>query len=309
MNNKLGYPSMLAVCAVLVGASLPACAQVCTTTFTDSQGDHDWNTLSNWTLGLRPTATDVVCIQAGKLALIQTSGPDGVCKALIVNRVGSSRGVVNILVNKSLTIFGDAITPVNSIVDGDLVLGDNTRLKLGNDLTIKGSGGRIRGNPYSVNAKIESTDATLRTLTLEGASTTNRGKSLVADLGLVFDVALVNKAFVVANWGNTEINEGGSGNGNWVAERYPFNGQYGILHVNTAITGSGSWLIQTHDEAEIQINAACTALSGDFAMTDGVFNVNANFTTTGDLDVMGARTVESTINIAAGATATFHATP
>jgi len=310
MNNKLGYPSMLFVCAGLLGTTLSASAQVCTTTFTDATGDRDWNTPLNWDNNT-PDSTDVACILEGKIATIQSPGPDRVCKALIIKRVGSSRGTVLILSGLSLIIHGDATTPVDSVIDGDLNMATNASLKMARDVTIKGAGGQIIGVHYQPYPTIESTDGTLRTLTLIGADNKFRSRSLVVGIeGLTFDVRVDNQAYVVASWGGVLLNEGGLGNGFWIAEDHLGVGvDYGVLRVNKAVTGSGSWLIQGHGEAEIEINAASTNLSGDFKMTNGVFDVNADFTTTGDLDVSGAGTIQSTIDIAPGATATFHAAP
>lgn len=310
MKNTFGYPSMLMLSAAIAVAASAAHAQVCDTTFMDSVGDQDWNTPANWDNGT-PDPTDVACILEGKIATIQPPGPDGVCKALIVKRVGNSRGTVLILSGLSLIIHGDAIAPVDSVIDGDLNMATNASLKIARDVTIKGAGGQIIGVHYEPYPTIESTDGTLRTLTLIGADNKFRSRSLVVGIeGLTMDVKVDNQAYVVASWGGVLLNEGGLGNGFWIAEDHLGVGiDYGVLRVNKAVTGSGSWLIQGHGEAEIEINAASTNLSGDFKMTNGVFDVNAGFTTTGDLDVSGAGTVQSTIDIAPGATATFHATP
>lgn len=59
----------------------------------------------------------------------------------------------------------------------------------------------------------------------------------------------------------------------------------GILDIRATVTGSGTWVVASHHEAEIRINSASTSFTGDVLVYSGELCVRENFSTTGDLTI------------------------
>lgn len=96
-----------------------------------------------------------------------------------------------------------------------------------------------------------------------------------------------------------------SGNGFWIAGFDTTTNRFGHLRVEIAVTGPGTWVLADHASAEIRINAPSTALTGDVTIHKGLFTLNADFTTTGNLEFRSIGGSAPTITLAQGVIANF----
>lgn len=261
--------------ALIVSAAAPlSLAQpACETTYIGVSGG-DWDFDGNWDNN-EPTSTLVACIPDDKVVVIP-DGYDAEAEAVVIERDGTNAGVVYIELRGTLKLHDD------SFVDGSIKIEFGAKLIAGNTLTIEGNGGEILGvAAFHADPPKIVDDGGSEVLTVTGFANDDRATSLVLHgAELAIDVALVNTAYVVADDGNLYLQTNGkSGSGFWIAE----NGA--DLRVLIEVSGSGKWEMVDNSSSGnlIQINAACTNLSGDVELSRGEFRVLENFETTGNL--------------------------
>ena len=225
--------------------------------------------------------------------------PDATAKAVIV---GASARLYLTAPPITLTL-GNATNPVDSQVDGQFHIWFGNTVKIAADHTITGVGGEITGPEHPVHGafgRIDG-DASRPTLTIKpdpvSGDNSDPSTSLRLHRALVVDVALVNDAYVIADhdfsgFPLTLQGEAKSGNGFWMAE------SPAELIVETTITGSGTWKIDTG--TTIRVDAPLLDLSGNVELSAGTLELNRNFTTTGDLLLTGGGVI-----LASGKTANF----
>ncbi len=307
---------------LIIEAALSFCASsawaqpACDTTFDPKDpetglpvDEGDWGVAGNWTFGV-PDATKVACIPPGKSAMICLASA---AKAIVIESQGEVRSPDY---GGTLTL-GNPADLVDSRIDGRLRFdGDfDKSLEIASHVTIVGNGGDILGNCMLTGSNnkpstIKSTGGAW-TLTLQGVDNSTRGTSLVLHGRFNIEVPLVNNAYVVADHaeppdgdGLIALNAGpNSGNGYWIAEDSA-NG-VGTLQINASVSGSGTWIVQNDFRAEIRINAPCTALTGDVIVQKGKLTLNADFTSTGNLEFRSIGGSAPTITLVQGVIAYF----
>lgn len=294
MQHRYTTVLLALACAILpAGVSF---GQICETTFTGIT-DTNWNEPSNWSFGT-PNQNLVACVPAGLVAQIVPGGEDGECQALVIERSGSSIGIVSVDQPRMLTIFE------NSRIDGRFVLGGSAVLRLANDLTIHGNGGEMR-QAHSFGGTIAIKPGSgPKTLTLQGDDNSSRSTSITLRNAWTVQVGLVNNGYVVADFGVLALQVRPiSGNGFFIAnDDDPVGGQ---LLIGAPVSGSATWEIHGAPTVEIEIDAACPNLTGDFKMDGGLFDVNADFKTTGTLNMQSINGSAPVIDVAKRVSAEF----
>ena len=156
------------------------------------------------------------------------------------------------------------------------------------------------------------------TLTLQGVDNSSPSTSLVLHGRFDVDVALVNNAYVVADHADTTdpINPLGgrialniapiSGNGYWIAES-SVNGD-GNLFFDVPVTGNATWRLVDNAAAKIVVNAAMSH-TGGLEMIRGTFEANADFITTGNLQMHSDGGSAPIIKVADGMLVRFSGAP
>lgn len=308
--------TILAVCAA---AQSTFAQPSCETTFTPLVGNSGyWDDDDNWTVQ-EPDSTLVACIPPGKTAIVKNyNGTPYVAnaEAIWIKADGSSRGKVTLEYETQLKLYDD------SQIDGDLQLNfPEAMLTPQADLTITGDGGAIVGGSwYNLDESIYSPLINgSYTLTLECDP---QGGGSLSECVVVrghVDIAapLVNNAYVIADnqhtgpgvsKGNLRLSTNGkSGSGYWIASNNASWGTVGHMVVDVSVTGSGTWVLADHAGAKITVNTALTGLTGDVQVHKGTLNLNANFTTTGDLEFKSVGGSTPQINAAEGVVARFKA--
>lgn len=297
----------------------PAVAQVCDTIFIPSTGF--WQVDLNWDNhrpDFDPNNLKVGCIPSGKSALIvkgicsggandgeaclsdsdcATPGtcvldPDVAAKQLVVD----GELLAKIATAATLTIHG------NSRVDGVLHIEQTCKLLIAGDVTITGEGGILRGDwdpgftlaPARIEAAPGAQNAKLTIKPPVGNDNSDVTTSLKLHEVWTIDVEFVNNAYVMADWGLALPGPDGklvlqgeakSGSGFWMSERRA-SGGFGVLVVDTTVTGSGTWKMDNVVE-KIEINATCLNLTGNVEISAGLLEINRNLTTSGNLAMTG----------------------
>lgn len=143
----------------------------CDTTFNGGAQTEDWSTPENWSDNV-PNSGKVACITGGVEVSIDYGHFEN-AKAIYVD----STSVLEIYAGGALTLCGEA-SCVASQVDGELEIFDTSSLKLGQSVTINGSGAIVGfpdppglgGSPSKIEAVSGSPVLTLASgITLEGA--------------------------------------------------------------------------------------------------------------------------------------------
>lgn len=298
----------------------------CTITWTGNI-DTVWQTQGNWSTGVLPSPTDIACIPPDAFVEVDSNTPplDVEAGALVLQADNVGETIVLVEVGTSLKIHDD------STIDGLLVLLRGTLQIVGTLTFYGGSGGGVRGilEPFQ-------TDPTPRIvgllgpgpefpiLIIQGADNNNVSTSMLLSGILDVNMDLINNGIVYADLSLTHPTGPPTGlalNGNkirgsgiWRALQPGGDPQElgggglspcGLLQVNRQVTGSGIWRLVNGQCARIQINARCTRLTGSVEITNGTLEVNADFETTGNIDISSNLFLLPKIEIAPGTRARF----
>jgi hypothetical protein len=249
--------------------------------------DNTWNDPDNWDPGTGPPGpSDKAIIPPTET--VTTDGEDVGCKILEIQRSDPNAGQLQITEGSTFTIYGGSSPDNDSIIHGFIVFVEHDTetttpvLLFQNDVTLKGDKGGI-GSSSAKGILIGSSDSVQLTIAKTGGNVFSVGSGS-SDLDVV--VELVNNAFVLSGVGTLRLmTNPKSGSGVWGAIS-----SGGKLQVDVAVSGSGSWELpwgESSGSPEIEINAACTSLTGPVLVRDGTFDINANFWTTGEIGFRG----------------------
>lgn len=257
----------------------------CDITF-DGDINNFWHVADNWDSDTLPTDTQVACIVSGATVHVwyAASGQDR-AEAVYID----STSAVHVWGGDNLTLCAGA-SCVASQIDGVLDIYKLGKVIIGDDHTFNGSGlikmglsGNASGDPL-VEGASDTTVITLASgLTLQGWG----------DLDLV----VTNNGTVAARSGTLELQHGGDGSGKWTAET-----STGRLLISGEIEGSATWELDDDAGAKIEIDATSECLTGDVEVSLGTLDVDANFRTTGELQMGGA---SSLVDVAGTKSAKF----
>ncbi|MCC7290513.1 MAG: hypothetical protein IT449_00465 [Phycisphaerales bacterium] len=240
----------------------------------------NWDVDANWSLGHKPTNTEIAEIVGSRTCVIPQNYTQAVCAGLVVNG--------------SATLEGDSSSKI--VVSGDSTI-DGTvnafhcELAISGDRTFTGDGGAI---VLDKDAKITAANGSSDKLTIQGVGTPRADSLTITGVGII-EVALHNNAYVVAyfNGGDgtelrlTTYSKTGGSSGHWVAEGDD------TLRVQSNVTsGSAVWeLVDLAGEPAIKIGTddnsdpACVTVTGSFTIRIGKLQVGDGsfFCTTGAL--------------------------
>lgn len=300
----------------------PDCSGDDATTFIPAEGS--WIASANWTEG-RPDADPedlkIACIPPGKTCTIAwTVGGTAVEAAAIYIQADEIDGRGKIFVSNDTVLTLDDYC--DSWIEGDLFVEfPGGELVADGDVTIVGNGGDIDGDdrtPEEADPKSAILTTEGSTLTLEGYDNGSRDTSLVVRGAFDIQADLVNNAYVIAdtrtvgiiNQGDLVLSDGDkSGSGYWMASYRshpdPSVGT-GRLRVEVEVTGGGTWVLADHVNSEIVFNTDCTNLTGPMTIEKGVLMINADVTTTGDLEFASVGGSSPRIEVDEGAVASFN---
>lgn len=300
--------------SIAIGLSIVGYAhgQTCDKTFVGGVGEPGmvWQRGVNWNPEEAPNATDVACIPADKVVVvdydIESYSPDAVAEAIVLQGPDGdplTGGQLLLEGYTSLTLQAD------STINGYLQLQPRSQLILANSLKITGNGGQIEGLPGQLgdDALITEHAGASRTLQLIGVNNSSRSTSMVLRGALDVRVGLSNRGYVIADKKDPLIlstTPKRKYTGYWIAEYDPLADEVGHLWVNVEVSGGGTWQLVDRDvSATISINAPCPYLTGDVLIENGVFIVNQSFTTTGQAiirSVGGEQPTRAVVNVAEG---------
>jgi hypothetical protein len=268
---------ILTACFVTV-AAVSGAAIATDYTFTGEE-DNTWNEAGNWNPEDGPPGSgDKAIIPFGYT--VTTDAEDAACLIL------DADGQVQITESSTLKIYGGNGNPsdvygairflAHGSESGDAVL------EFQNPTVLQGPGLVAAENP-AVRGIIRGTSGST-TLTIQRADEYTDPPLLTGDIDIA--VALINEAKVLAstNCTITLTTYAKSGSGVWES-----NGGGALLIVDVGVSGGGHWVV---NGGEIEIDAACTSLSGPVTMSSGTFDIDANFWTTGEITYSGG-----TINV------------
>jgi len=242
----------------------------------------DWQREDHWVPFGRPIAGDTAVVPAGKTCRILNSDEvDAACAVLRVEANAPTRATLLVEDQRTLTITDDSV--INGTMDlrGALLIGDN--------LVIRGTGGEIRGSLAALITVTPPGSNWVLTLGNNGpfpGMYAPREESLAVYGRLNLSARLQNDAYVIADVMGPENSlylSGWSKNagphGYWIAEKS------GSLVVQCEVTGQGKWqnlYVPGYGTAFITIGHP-TFVSGDVLLETGVFIVNQQFCTSGNL--------------------------
>lgn len=266
----------------------------------------DWTQNADWENNDAPDAGDDVCIETGKTVTIPAAWTEGPALARSINiQPPSGQMAGGILIveaefgvgTQELTLTADSRVDGLLRLEGKLNIDPSSELET---LEIIGNGGEIRMSDRADIRGVNSNDV----LIITGDTPGSRSTSLSVTGGGIITVELVNDAYVIANLPSLSLDldtndKSGTADGHWMAQEcddvaYPSCTGAGNLKISVAITGEASWIIQGHDDAKIFLSPLGVDIDcdGDVLITDGILELNKNFTTTGDLTIESV-TVES----------------
>lgn len=284
--------TMRNICLFVIGACLLAAwgktfAEECS--FLPTSGN--WDSAGNWSCGDIPGSDDTAIIASGKTCTVASGGSDQACISFDVG------GTLVIETGRTLTISA------NSVVDG--IVNMQGSLSLSSSLTISGDGTIILQQKTGTGAYTSQiTGAGTLTLSDDGGG----DELTVVGTGEI-DNVLVNNAVVRARThaggsdfdGQLELNGDMSGSGRFEAD----DGE--ALEVIGEATGAATWTRLDGDrDNRIVIQAAC-CVTGDVLIIAGTLDVEADFCTTGDLELGDTDNDDdgASVEVAAGRTAIF----
>jgi hypothetical protein len=261
---------MKRACISALGLFAFANVALADTTFTNGNGNNNWNDAGNWSAGV-PDATDLVTIPANLLCIVNVTGA-------VADRLSiASTGELRIASGKDLTL-DNTPSGTGSVVNGTLSLktvsGTGAVLRIiDNDHPFSGSG-TIVGDDTNSKIQIEQGIAFKNQMTMGGSYKVERDDSYGTSSPAYFhNYNSSNAGTVQANSGKTV--------------------QF-ASSVNLADLGASFWIANA---GTIQFDAAATGLGGTFrVLSCGTFVVNANIATCGQFKWNG------TVDVNNGAT-------
>jgi len=283
MNKRICF-SLLSVLSVLTsGGNVLADPPSCDNTWTGGSGGV-WQDPTKWSQGYIPDDSQVACITSGATVQVWYAA-SGQCRAGAIYI--DSTSTVRVRIGDNLTLCAGS-SCVASQIDGNLEIYKNGEVILGQSMTMNGSGTIMFGYSGTGTALIEAGSRN-PTLTM-GAGLTLQGHGDI-------DVIVTNNGTVLADSGMLKLVQGGDGSGIWTAE-----GGAGHLLIQAEVKGAGTWRLDDHAGAKIEIDAACECLTGNVQVTLGTLDADANFRTTGQLTMGGS---DSLIDVASTKSAKF----
>lgn len=287
--------SILALsCVALVVINSSAFAEECVF---EETNNNLWHNDANWSCGHAPGSGDTAVLDdSDDWCIIDDGGSNASCTSFSI----VSGAILDLENGRSLTITG------NCVVDGALNL--QGALTLGASLTLSGDG-TIYLQQKTTTPTWTSEITGAYTLTLSD----DEGGNTLTLIGTgEIDSDIVNNAVVKAGdecptgqshtcfyGGQLEINGDPSGSGTYESD----DGER--MEVYGTATGAATWQTTTSSSVnKITFNAeAC--LSGDVKILDGELEINADFCTTGDLELGTTGTGNAQIRVLEDMMATF----
>ena len=278
--------ALLSLIVLVTFATAPAVAQ---STYVFIVSDGYWGNRYHWSPSEIPGPGDSVYIGSGQTCSVIE---DQACASFTV------LGTLQIYPGQSLTITGDSSLTGSLEIRGDE--SDTAELIIADDLQISGGGEIEMWSGVIVGA------AETDELTLKWAGTPQDVMRVHGDGEI--KVALTNGVYVVGDHAGGSLRlteepkqatyeEFGDHRGSWMAA---LGGQ---LSVEVGVTGTGRWDVGA---GTIAIDHCCS-VEGDVSVAPGTFLVDSDvqFCTTGKLEWAYAETLDGTIEVKAGGSATF----
>jgi hypothetical protein len=281
---------ILTACFVTV-AAVGGAAVATDYTFTGNV-DNTWMDPDNWDPNTGPPgASDKAIIPPGEY--VQTDAEDVGCLIIELQYDDDPfprRGELGITEGSVFSLYGGSgnDSTINGRIAGRAHASsdDEPVLRIVNSTTMIGTEtgsifcGGAGGSAEKLHINGESSDDVL---TLQRAENSD-GFSLGGNVEV--HIALVHNSVVYVSSNRTIVLDtyAKSGNGLWWVQ-----GTGATLEVDVAVSGSAKWFLEAPfgGSPTIQINAACTSLTGHVEIAAGTFDVNANFWTTGEITYRG----------------------
>lgn len=312
---------VLASVFCLLGAARTSLAEECT--FQPTSGN--WDSAGNWSCSKVPDSGDTVIIASGKTCTVAGGGSDQACQSfdldgtlvidagrtltvsaastndgsLDIDGTLSMSGVLTTGSGGSVALAGTLSTSANLVLDGTIDVTGS--LSLSSSLTISGDGLIILQQDTGVFTG-QITGAGTLTLSDDGGGDPLR----VIGTGEI-DNDVVNNALVQAGTsgggsfdGDLELRGDVSGSGTFEAD----DGMQLVLLGGA--TGSATWHTTSSSSANQITLTVAACVSGPVNIERGRFQLEADFCTTGDLDLGDSGSANAgEVAVIAGATAQF----
>jgi len=231
-------------------------------TFQPAGATGNWNVAGNWSGGV-PGAGDNAIIPDGKTCYVNVS--DARAGAFTVQGAGV------LSVNSSCMLEIDNNSSVNA-TGGVLLTGSGSTLRISGNLTISGNGS-LEGQDNSAQVELSSSC----TLTLASTTTIEGALQLVPKSG-ASNTTFLNLGTVRADRSSNTL----------VVD---------VDALDDACTTDvdGDWEVADYSTSKLSLRISSTILQGDFSVTNGTLDVQADIMTSGDLSFTGGK-----IEVAAG---------